>query len=175
MRRRSAAQGLALTAGFLLALQLMAIWAVVGDLNYFGIRLGLGALNGRLSPGQVPVIGALYVAIGVGAAVGAAVGSPSFFAGTAGLITSSLTTWLVVAIAGAQTEDGAAGVAGIATGPFSGPALAWLAAFLFFLAAAIDSKRERLTPTPSGEFRQSVEVSPPSSDSSGTEVIADTS
>lgn len=175
MRRRLVAQGLALIAGFLLALQLMAAWAVIGEVDYFGIRLGVGALSGRPSPGQIPVVGALFVAIGVGGAVGAVLGNPRTFAGAAGLMTSSLTTWVVVAIAGAQTEDGSAGVGGIATGLFSGPALAFLAAFLFFLAAAIDSERDHSALTPPDEFRQSEAVSSPLSDSTGTEVIAATS
>lgn len=154
----------------------MAVWAVVGELDYFGIRLGVGALSGRPSPGQIPVVGALFVAIGVGGAVGAVVGNPRAFAGAAGLMTTSLTTWIVVAIAGVQTEDGAAGVVGIATGLFSGPALAGLAAFLFFLAAAIDSGREHVALTPPDDSPQPERgMSSSLSDSTGTEVIAATS
>lgn len=153
----------------------MAVWAVVGDRDYFGIRLGLGALSGRPSPGQIPIVGALFVAIGVGGTVGAVLGKPRAFAGVAGLLASSLTTWVCVATAGAQTEDGAAGVVGIATGLFSGPVLAGLAAFLFFLAAAIDSEREQVALTPSTDVPQPEAMSSPPSDSIGTEVIAATS
>lgn len=175
MRKRSIAQALALVGGFLLALQLMAVWAVVDDLDYFGIRLGLGALSGRPSPGQVPVVGALFVAIGVGGAVGAVIGNPRVFAGAAGLMASSLTMWVVVATAGAQTEDGAAGVVGIATGLLTGPVLAWVAAFMFFLASAIDSEREGAAPETPDVPDQSGATSSEPSDSTGTEVIAATS
>lgn len=148
---------------------------VVDDVDYYGIRLGVGALSGRPSVGQIPIVGAALVAIGVAGAVGAVLANTRAFAAICGLFTSTLTTWVVVAAAGAQTEDGANGLAAVAGGVFSGPVLASLAAFLFFVVAALDAPGAPIEVDLELPNGQSEGASLSSSDSTGTEVIAATS